>query len=208
MSNSMQHMNGDQLCVIQIVPTGDTPDWHEIQQLCILPLTSIYLPRKDVLPFYVTIKPNFPERIEAKGKPARLKMAELALKGFDSAQAIDLFYGWFDKLDLKCNKYGNQRKLVPLGYEYHTTKEYLINWLGQSVYDIYFYPEFRDIRTTAAYLNDRAAEFAETIPFPKTNLRYIASSLKLDLTGAKDLLLESLWVSRIYKKMVSQGLLF
>ena len=55
MGNSMQHWNGNQLCVVDVETTGLDLFWHEIIQLCILPLDSDINPRTDVSPFYINL---------------------------------------------------------------------------------------------------------------------------------------------------------
>ena len=60
----MEHWNGNQICAMDTETTGLDPFWHEIVQIAILPLDSNMEPRQDVLPFYINMIPQCPERVD------------------------------------------------------------------------------------------------------------------------------------------------
>lgn len=208
MGNSMEAWNGSQMCAIDCETTGLEAGWHEIIQISILPLTSALEPRQDVLPFSVYMKPDNPERVEPEAMKVNKKnLAEVMLKGFDSGKTHDLLLEWVEKLGLPYNKYGNRKKIIPLGHNYQFDRAFIVDWLGPATYENVFEWQFRDTMRTALYLNDRACSHGERIPYPKVDLQYLASCLKVETTGSHDALSDCLTTAKVYKKLVGQGLL-
>ena len=133
MATSMQHWNGDQLCAIDTETTGLIAGYHEVIQLCILPLDSNIKPRKDVMPFYIELIPDYPERASEEAlRVNKINLSELALRGHDREKAKDLLDEWVDKLGLPCTKYQNRKRLIPLGQNYAFDRGHIAEWLGQS----------------------------------------------------------------------------
>ena len=69
MARAMQHLNGNLLCAVDIETTGLEPNYHEIWQLCVLPLDSNIDPLKkigerSILPFYMDLKVNNPDHVD------------------------------------------------------------------------------------------------------------------------------------------------
>jgi len=208
MPKCMQHWNGNQVCVIDTETTGLEPGWHDIVQVCILPLDSNFEPRQDVIPFYLNLKPDSPERADPEAlKINGLKLAELAIKGIDTEKAKDLLDAWIEKLDLPYTKYGNRKRIIPLGQNYSFDLGFMKAWLGVDRYGELFDYHYRDTMPAALYLNDRAAMHAESVPFPKVNLRYLASTLKIPYERKHDALEDCRVTAIVYKRMVEQGLL-
>lgn len=203
----MIHWNGHQMCVIDTETTGLEPGWHEIIQICILPLNSDLKPRKDIMPFYIEIKPNHPERASPEAmKVNRLDFAILAQRGHDSEKAKDLLTEWVDKLDLPFTKYGNRKKILPLGQNYAFDRSFIMEWLSPEVYNELFHYEYRDTKISACYLNDRAGMHAEKVPFSKTRLSWLASQLDVEVERAHDALSDCQTTASIYRKMLLRGL--
>jgi DNA polymerase III epsilon subunit-like protein len=207
----MQHWNGDQMCAIDIETTGLDPSWHEIIQIAIVPLDSNIRPRKDILPFYIQIKPESPERADREAMNVnRMDFAHLAQVGHDPEKAKDLLRDWTEKLKLPYSKYGAQRKrIIPLGQNYSFDMGFIKKWLGIPMYEEFFSHMFRDTMTVAAYLNDRAACHAEDVPFAKQNLRFLAKRLNVTYEEgrAHDALQDCLVAAEVYRQMINRGLL-
>lgn len=209
MKNSMQHWNGCQCCAIDCETGGLDPCFHEILQICILPLDSNFFPRKDVLPFYINMVPDFPERVEpAALKVNKLNLARLINEGIEKESAKDLLETWILKLGLPMNRGGfNRCKILPLGQNYAFDKSFISQWLGASLYNDWFHYHFRDTMSTALYQNDRAAMHAQSVPFPKVNLAYLCSQLKVPLDRGHDSLADCLATAEVYRRQISQGLM-
>ena len=207
MANSMQHWNGNQLCAVDTETTGLDYLYHEIVQICILSLDSNIEPRKDILPFYIDMRPWYPERAdEAALKKNKLKLADLMLKGFDKDASIDLMEEWLEKLDLPYTASGRRKQIVPLGQNYAFDLRFILAWIGRKTYDEYFHYHFKDTMIAAGYLNDRAAMHGEKVPYPKVNLQYLCSTLKIKTDRAHDALQDCVATAKVYKEMLKVGL--
>lgn len=209
MSNTvMQHWNENQLCAIDTETTGLTPYYHEIVQICILPLTADIEVRNDVNPFYIEIIPEFPERADPKAMNINgLNFAKIGQRGHDKEAAKDLLTAWVDKLGLGYTKFGNRKKILPLGQNYAFDMSFLKAWLGASAYDDIFFYHYRDTMAAAGFMNDRAAMHAEKVPFNKINLSWLAKQYNVVHDRAHDALSDAVTTARVYKAMLKSGLL-
>jgi len=208
MANSMQHWNGNQLCVIDTETTGLDAYWHEMIQIAIVALDSDIKPRQDVLPFYIEIIPEHPERADKKAMEVNRKtFTEIAQRGHDREKAKDLLEEWIKTLGLPTTKYGNPKKIIPLGQNYAFDMGFIKQWLGVDLYNDLFDYHYVDTMITAHFLNDRAAAHAEKVPFSKTNLQWLARTLGVQRDRAHDALQDCLSTADVYRLMLLQGLL-
>ena len=202
----MQHWNGNQLCAIDCETTGLDCNYDEILQLAIVPLDSNIEQRKDIPPFVLFMKPEHPERIDPHALHVnKLKLDSIMEHGIDKITAEELFEKWIHGLGLPVTKYGTPKKIIPLGQNYCFDKGFICAWLGDKLYNEYFDYHYVDTMITANYLNDRAAMRAETVPFSKINLTYLASTLKISHERAHDAVNDALTAAAVYKRMLSMG---
>ncbi len=207
MSNSMQHWNGHQLCAIDIETGGLDPYWHEILQICILPLDSNLIVRRDVIPFYIDLCPEHPTRVEPEARRKNGISIERMMRGHNPDKAKDLLFEWVNKLELPCTAYGNRKRIMPLGQGFHFDKPFIQQWLGMGDYSEIFDGRHRDTEVTAAYLNDLAAMHAEKVPFSKINLAWLCKELNVTLDRAHDAMADCVATAEVYKKMIQRTLL-
>lgn len=209
--NSMVHWNGNHLCVIDTETTGLDPLVHEMWQICMLPLDSNIDPRTDVLPFYVEVKPQHPERIDWQSEVMRgnrEKIAKACDRGLDLEKVRELLEEWIDKLGLPLNQSGfNRCKILPLGQNFAFDRAFLHTGFGRAWFDEYFHYHYRDTMIAANYLNDQAAFHARPAPYPKISLTYLASQLKIPNERSHDAFEDCIKCARVYKRMVMEGLL-
>lgn len=207
-SKSMQHWNGDQVCVIDTETTGLMASFHEMIQIAILPLDADLMPRKDVIPFYIEIRPDHPERASKKAMEInKLTFAKIAQRGFDREKAKDMLREWIEKLGLPVTTYGTPKRIIPLGQNYGFDKGFLMHWLGIDMYDEFFHYHYRDTMIAAGYLNDRAAMHGNPVPFSKINLQYLCSTLKIPRERSHDALEDCVATAQVYRRMLQEGLL-
>lgn len=203
---SMQHWNGHQVCAIDIETTGLEAGYHEIIQICILPLDSNFLPRKDVLPFYMPLKPNFPDRLDKAAIELNLDNAlDCMLKGFNSETAKDLLDEWVNKLKLPYTPTGVRKRIMPLGANFAFDRGFLIDWLGPLNYSNYFDGRFRDIIVVANFINDKAGMHGDVVPYSKVKLGWLATKLNVTKYQQHDALHDCLMTAEIYRKLTSVG---
>lgn len=204
----MQHWNGNQLCAIDVETSGLNPLIHEVVQICILPLNNLIEPRRDVLPFYMNLRPENPECLDEDAlKTNKLTKVELMEKGYDRYKAAGLFEEWIMKLKLPVTDYGTPKKIYPLGHNYAFDRVFIMKWLGEDLYNYYFHYHYRDTMQSALYLNDRAGATYERIPYPKVNLEYLCNIFKIEHTKKHDALGDCIATAEIYKKMLTSGTL-
>lgn len=205
---TMPHWNGNQCCAIDTETTGLDPTYHEIIQICILPLTGNLLPREDVVPFYINMIPEHPKRVDPNAmRKNRLKLAEISLKGFDKFKAIDMLETWISKLKLPYNRGRfNQCKIIPLGHNYAFDMGFIKKWLGIEQYEEWFHYHYKDTMNTATFLNDSAVVHAEKPPFNKLTLNWVANRLNAPVERAHDALSDCVTVAECYRRLTQKGL--
>ena len=208
MKNSMQHWNGKQVCAMDVETTGLDPHYHEIIQVCLLPLDSNIEIRRDILPLNMFLKPDYPQRADRKAMKVNcIDMANLVARGFDREKAKDLLIDWIDKLGMPCNKYGNKLTIIPLGQNLSFDISFMKRWLGDDLYSEYFHYHYKDTMISASYINDHAAMHGEKVLFPKINLKYLANILNVDIIGHHDALVDCKAAADVYRKMLQRGLI-
>ena len=171
----MIHLNGNLLCAIGIETTGTKVGLHDIVQICVMPLDSTIKPHSTLMPFDLVLKPDRLDQIDIEDvKINKLRLANYALTGFDPFEAADLFADWYKTLGLRENK-----KIMPLAYNWALMRPFLEEWLGTCNFEYHFDERYREIVSTALYLDDRADIEIEQFPFAKVNLQYLTTTLRL-----------------------------
>lgn len=208
MADSALHWNGNRLCAIDVETTGLDCNTHEIIQICVLPMTSTCEIDKKIIPFYTNIRLDNPEDVDIKAmKVNKINLINSQKTAPDSDTVRDLFDDWFHKLKIPPTKFGSPRKILPLGHNYSFDKGFLIKFFGMEDYYTYFDYHNRDTMAVAQYLNDRASFHAERCPFPKVNLAYVVSQLKIDYPIKHDALQDCVVTAEVYRRLCLQGFL-
>jgi len=206
-SLSKQHWNGCQMCVIDIETTGTDPHFHEMIQLCVMPLTANLEIRRDVMPFYIEMIPDHPLRADKVAMTKnRLDFTKISLKGFDREAAKDLFEDWMKKLKIPYTKFNVPCRIIPLGHNYGFDRAFLMRWLGDSLYHDWFHPQYRDTLQVGAFLNDRASEHAEVVPYSKLTLNWLCHKNGVSNEGAHNALIDCQRTALLYQKLIRGGL--
>ena len=206
---SMSHWNGHQLCVLDTETTGVDPQYHEVVQVALVPLTSRLEIRKDVMPFSMYLKPESPQLADKDAMAKnRLSLSDLCLQGFDRDKAVDLLIAWKDKLGLGCTAYGTPKKIMLLGHNIGFDIAFMKKWMTSMVYEEQFDYHYRDTMIIANFLNDSAGLKAETVPYSKVKLQWLANKLgvEYDTNTAHDALVDCVITAKVYKKLCSVGL--
>ncbi len=208
MSKSMQHWNGHQLVAVDIETGGLDPSYHEILQIAILPLDSNIQIRRDVMPFYIEMAPEHPQRVEDEAlKKNGLDMIRITYRGHNPDKAKDMLEDWVDKLGLPYTNYGNRKRLMPLAQNWQFDSAFIKSWLGIDMFGSIFDSRGRDTQTAAAYLNDRAAMRGDVVPFSKINLAWLCNKLNVENNRAHDALQDCIATAEVYRRLLmSQGI--
>lgn len=195
---NLLNLNGNLLCAIEINTTGSRPNYHDIFEICVLPLNAEYKKHKGILPFYCLMKPKRPQNIQFDELPKRSTRESIynaTLKGLDSHRAADIFNNWFEKIKFKIHK-----RLSILAYDWVSKRAFIIDWLGETAFNQYFDYKYRDPLAIALYCNDVKDMLTGTIPFPKVDIAYLASQLKVDVERGQDTMIRCVQLAEIYKR--------
>lgn len=196
--NSMLHLNGNQLCVIDTETTGTDHDIHEITEICLIPLDSRLEVRKDVPIFNIFMKIEREDLIDWEAlrvtKTDFFKHQQTAL---DKDVGGDLFDQWVEKLHLPHGK-----RISPLAHNWQFDAGFIREWLGNGTYSDIFDGRARDTLAISLFLNDVADRKAEQVPFAKNNLPWLAKKLDIphDAHGA---LSDCIVTAKVYKRFMT-----
>lgn len=204
--SGMQHLNGHLLCAVDVETTGLIAGFHDLIQVAVLPLDAEIKPIKTVNPFYLNIRPKFPENINYEASRVnKLRVADLMKNGMDADDAADLFVEWFENLNLPLTT-TSCKKIMPLWSNGSFDKSFLVEWLGQDCYDSCFHFHERDTQSLALYINDRHDFFNERVPFGRVGLNNLASYLKIKNDKPHDALQDALTTANVYRELVNMHL--
>ena len=209
MIESMEHWNGNQVCVIDTETTGLDDRWNEMWQICVLPLDSNFRPRANITPFYTELKPEHPERIDwnvTVMRHNRAKILKACERGLDPMKAADLFVEWTNKLKLPLTRTGLRKKITPLGQNFGFDRGFIKTWLTWGVYDEVFDYHYNDTMIVANFLNNVAGMKAERVPFTRVGLSNLARAFDVQFAH-HDALEDCVATAAVYRKMLAQGLL-
>jgi DNA polymerase III epsilon subunit-like protein len=196
----MRHLNSNLLAAIDVETSGLKAGFHDLLQICILPLDNQLKPNQERNPFILNLKPKKPENADPGAfRVNKLSLADCILKGMDPYSAADLFDDWFAKLKLPPGK-----KICPLAHNYPFDRSFIIEWLGDESYNQYFDYHSRDTAVIANYLNDRADLMNEKFPFPKINLSYVAAQLEIQNPDAHTAVGDAMTTALVYKAMLGR----
>lgn len=196
-------LNGNIMCAIDVETTGTQAGFHEITQVCFLPLDDNLEPRKDVAPFDLLLKIEREERIDWNAlKVSKINFMKHQQVAMDKFSAADLFDDWIVKLNIPPNK-----RISPLAHNWPFDREFIKEWLQPSAYNIYIDGRFRDTMASANYINDVYDFLNESMPFAKINLGYIASLLKIEHANSHSALGDCVVTAKVYKSLLNRGYL-
>lgn len=196
-TRGMMHLKGNIMCAVDVETTGLVPGHHEVWQVGILALDSNIKPAKSILPFYVNLKINYPERIDPKAIRNRTAFAILQQRAFDPFTAADLLDSWFERLKLPIYK-----KICPLAQNWPFDRAFLIDWLGIKSFEYLFSPLYRDTMATAIFDSDLADFRSEKIFFTEYGLTFLCNKLKILNEKPHDALQDCIATAECYRRML------
>jgi len=206
------HLNGNLLAAVDVETTGKIAGKHDIWQICILPLDHDIKPLKTVVPFYLEMKPKRPENIDPEALAiTRIEYAKKMQRAFDPWDAADMFDDWFEKLKKQTTQHPpllpEGKKLLPVAQNWVFDHHFIVDWLGMVSFEAFFHPWYRDTLPTAQFLNDKYSKdplciMEAKVPFPKSNLSYLCSQMKIHNAKAHDSLQDCIATAAIYREMV------
>jgi len=195
---SLPTLDGNPLVALDIETTGPEPGYHEIIQIALLPLDVNMEPAK-VLPFYINIAPQFPERCDPNAMRVHgISLDELLMSGATPSQAVDWLGNWFESLPLAWGK-----RLTPLAANWAFERSYLVPWLGNDLFNEWFHHHHRDTMAMGISLNDQAAMMGHQAPFPYLSLGAMCAKFGITIDGAHDALSDATATAKLYRAMMT-----
>lgn len=195
----MNHLNGNLLCVIDVETTGFNPVDNGIIEICIVPLNQYIEPHEEFRLFHMRMKPEQGEDINEDAlRINKTDLADLMMNAFQRETVSDLFLHWFQHLNLVAGK-----RLLPLACNWPFDRNMIEAWLGRESFDYIFDSRYRDVQTACLFLNDCADVRCEQVPFPKVNLKYLCSQLKIEHPNAHTAIGDCIVTAQIYKRLMT-----
>jgi DNA polymerase III epsilon subunit-like protein len=195
---SMQHLNGNLLCAIDVETTGLRVRHHEIWQIAILPLGPDIRPLKQYVPFYQNLKVQCPENIDPDAlEVSKTRFADMQLRALDPFDAADLLETWFERLKLPIKK-----KILPLAQNWVFDREFIREWLGIETFDYIFHHRARDAMVAALFMNDLADHKNIHVPYPIVSLKELGYRLHVKNEKPHDALQDCITTAEVYRKML------
>lgn len=194
---SLPSLNGNPLAVVDVETTGRIAGYHEIIQIAIVPLT-LDLQIASVQPFYINMKPEFPERVNRESSFVHgLNIDDLIINAPSQEKSIDFLLDWFTQLPL-----GHNRCLTPVAHNWGFERGFLTHWLGPDLLNNIFHPHPRDTMSMAIFLNDRAAMMGKELPFPRVGLTNMCGTLGIEYNNAHDAYADCVATSKVYSTLM------
>ena len=195
------HLNGDQLCSMDLKTTGPKAGYNELIQLAIIPLGANFEPHEILPPLDLVIQPLHLDRVDKKfvrmiGERAFYQARD---SGLHSEVAADIFEQWFKRLNLVDGK-----KISVIVRDWVFVQSFVQSWIGYENFKYFFWHSARDVLAAADFLNDRADFNAEAAPLPgPKQLIRLANLLGVNVVGKlHEAVIDALLISRVYKKML------
>ncbi len=203
--SSMVHTNGHLLCAVDVETTGLIPGFNDLIQVAIVPLDANIKPIKSVLPFYVNMKPHYPENIDSGLlKSGKVRVMEIIKSGVDPETGADFLEEWFEKLNLPITL-NEHKRIMPLWTNGSFDKDFLREWLGREHYENYFHFHERDTQAVGLFLNDRYDHKAEAkLPFSRVGLTNMCEELGVVNDMAHDALQDCLATAELYRALLTR----
>ena len=184
------------ICAIDCETTGLTAHYHEAVDICILPLTDTFDPATHVEPFYVEIKPEFPERIEKDALRANgHTVEELMARTITREIVVNMFVTWYN------STIPRGQKIEPLAQNFYFDRSFLSATLKGLNLNNYIFYRARDTQRVIEYLNDRSRIHGVHPPFESSALTKVAAQLGIDTSRAHTAMGDCLTCAAVYRKL-------
>ena len=205
----MKHLNDNIPCVIDVRTSGQRPAYHDIIEICIVPVAPGFLPNKEILPFHMYMHPKRSENLDWSffTKHERAYIQRHLNVTIDPWTCQDLFEQWYTKLGLR-----DRKRIQPIAYDWARQRMFIQDWFGYSEKDDSFFYDFfdpfryRDLATIALYLNDLAWCNHEPYPIQKQNFAYICNRLNVVYSNPKTCMVRCFAILECWRKLAQMKL--
>jgi len=183
---------------VDVETTGLEVGKHEIWQICVLPLDSLYKPSRVYSPFYQELRVSRLEKFDHKAiKIPRNDFAIRQKRALDPFTAADLFEEWVAKLELPIYK-----KIVPLAQNWPFDREFIKEWLGYHSFHDFFHPHYRDTMVAYLYQADLADIRGERVFAKRASLSELCNRFKVKNQKPHDALQDCIATAEVYRRLL------
>jgi DNA polymerase III epsilon subunit-like protein len=190
--------NRNLLCAVDCETSGLEAGYHDLIQICVLPVGTDFRPLQEIRPFYMDLAPKRPENFDqTSSSVTRQQLVDCMERGIDPYKAADYFDEWFKKLNL-----GYEKRIMVLGHNWPFDRGFLIDWLGPKSVEFYFDGRFRDTMAAAQLINDRVGYAEDRALHSKLSLSALADYYGIPHDNAHNALSDCLTTLAVYREMV------
>lgn len=175
----MKYINNNRFCVVDISTSGEIPGFHDLIEICILPVLPGFVPDKTLLPYQAHVRPRRPRNAS---KPVGY-LEEMRKYALDSYDVAGTFERWYEKLNLRHNK-----RIFPISWNWSAKQPFVMDWLSHSdlgesfYYD--FFDKFRhiDLVTLPLYWNEVLGNNGDRCVFTRQVLTNLCTRFGIEWT--------------------------
>jgi DNA polymerase III epsilon subunit-like protein len=206
------HLSGHILAVVDVETTDGEPlhivrrerdgitsyeyEGGEVVQIAVQPINTEFEPF--MTPFYVNVKPDFPNLVNWDAMRAHgIDMAELLATAPAREKSLQIFDRWFESLDLP-----KGRALIPIAHNWVFENKFLRFFMGPKRFASAFHFKPRDTMQMAMYLQDRAARLCYKQPFSSVGLSSLCKHFGIVNEHAHNALADCIAEAKLFKKLI------
>jgi hypothetical protein len=203
MYNSLQHLlkskrTSGKVCVVNLKTTGEVPYYHDVYEICIVPLDLAFNIDKEILPFTMRMRLKHPERADSSGI-TKVDLIKL-IHARDDVIIKDLFLQWFKRYF----KEGDPYRIVTLSYNIPRVFGFLNEWLEGEFLNCFNPKHYIDLLATARFIDDRYDLRNENPPFCQYTLTRLFQTCSISKPERGDTLSsQSVALLKLYKELLT-----
>lgn len=193
----MKHFNGHMPCAIDTETTGLRHGYHSLWQAAFVVLDGDFQVNKDFDMFDMLIIPrdNF-ENYDPRAMNQE-QIDKVKKHGIDADKAGDLFYEWFQRLNLPHGK-----RLIPIAQNWCFDKPFLQDWLGFRMIDECLEAQYGDLIPITRFINDLMGFQSLQVPFPRYSLGSLCGRLQVTNVNPHDALADAVATAGCYRQII------
>ena len=179
-------LNGRILCSVYATYTKK----GNLSEICVLPLDKMLDPMFDKV---------FDKSVLLLDREDQ-RMTKRYLHPMEGSDVFESFDLWYDEII-------RDGQILPLAFDWPSLKTELDKFFTKNVADFYFSDTVRDIKVVGTFYNDLTESNDQIpLPFPKQTFKYLGNCCDIKLEKDPSPLSCCIYLSKVYKKMVTLDL--
>jgi DNA polymerase III alpha subunit (gram-positive type) len=149
------------------------------------------------------MKPESPETVDYASLSqigvSRQKLELHTLHGVDQEKGLELMLRWVEKLELP-----PQRRLCVIAQNWPFDRQFVMNWMGKSLFNDIFHPHYRDLIPTIQFINDLYYTKGADVTYRQCNLGLLCRHFGIDNTVKHEALNDAVATAEVYRRILSR----